>query len=227
VPESTREHLISQYDGGIAFLDSQLGLLVDYLKQRGLYGESLIVITADHGEAFGDRQLMEHNVSVYQDQIHVPLIVKYPGQTEGRVVSTPVSGADFAPTIMALLKLPLLKGTQGRSLLDETSPPRQIISESFPRPALLDLDPRFHRVQRALIEWPYKLIASTDGTRELYRLDRDPTESRNLFAPTEPVAASLETRLDAWLASAVTEVGETPAMDPEALERLRSLGYVR
>jgi hypothetical protein len=138
-----------------------------------------------------------------------------------------VSGADFTPTVLELLRLPVLGGTQGRSLMDETSADRQIVSESFPRPALLDLDPRFHRVQRAKIEWPYKLIVSTDGTRELYRLDTDPGERQNLFAPTEPAAASIAARLDAWLAQAVAEVGEAPTMDPESLERLRSLGYVR
>jgi arylsulfatase A-like enzyme len=227
LPAKTRAHLISQYDGGIAFLDHQIGALLDDLKARGLYDDSLIVVTADHGESFGDRQLMEHNVSVYQEQIAVPLIVKYPGQTAGRVVSTPVSGADFTPTVLELLRLPVLGGTQGRSLMDETSADRQIVSESFPRPALLDLDPRFHRVQRAKIEWPYKLIVSTDGTRELYRLDTDPGERQNLFAPTEPAAASIAARLDAWLAQAVAEVGEAPTMDPESLERLRSLGYVR
>src|SRR5205823_715239 len=81
-----RENLVSQYDGGLAYIDDRLRTLVSALKDRRIYDNTLIMITGDHGEAFGEKGLMEHAVaSVYQNQVHVPLIIKYPGQREGAV----------------------------------------------------------------------------------------------------------------------------------------------
>jgi arylsulfatase A-like enzyme len=228
LPAWVRDHIISQYDGGIAYLDDQLGRLIDRLKAEGLYDDSLIIVTADHGESFGDRNLMEHNVSVYQEQIHVPLLIKYPDQSQGRVVADPVSLVDLVPTVLDVLDVKKPGGLQGRSLFAPAGEkPREILAESFPRPTLLNTDPRFHRVQRALIDWPYKLIASTNGNRELYRLDTDPAERQDIYDPADPTAQALEARLDKWLATAVAEVGEAPALDPDTLERLKSLGYVQ
>src|SRR5262249_54906269 len=80
---SHRQHYISQYDGALAYLDSQIGKLMVQLDRMGLYEDSLIILTGDHGEALGDRGLIGHGLSVYQDQVRVPLIVKYPGRVPG------------------------------------------------------------------------------------------------------------------------------------------------
>ena len=227
LPPRAREHLISQYDGGIAFLDAQIGDLMDRLKAMGIYDDSLIVVTADHGESFGEHQLMGHNVSVYQEQIHVPLIVKYPGRHAGRVVVEPASTVDLMPTVLDLLKVPHPSGIDGQSLLSAAPAGRPIVSESFPHPAIMDMHPRFHRIERAIIEWPYKLISSTNGRRELYRLDVDPLEQQELDADRNPIAVRLAGRMDAWLDTAVAATGDAPSIDAETLERLRSLGYMR
>ena len=80
------DHMVSQYDGGIAFIDFHLGKLIERLKSLGLYENSLIIITSDHGEVFGERGLLGHGVSVYEDLVYVPLIIKYPNLNEGRIV---------------------------------------------------------------------------------------------------------------------------------------------
>src|SRR5581483_6523316 len=111
-----RAHLESQYDGAIAYLDSEFANIIARLQQLGLYDNTMVVVVGDHGESFGDRGMMEHTVSVYQDQVHVPLIIHYPRQTQAETVDTTVSHVDLMPTILDVLGYPMPKPTQGRSL---------------------------------------------------------------------------------------------------------------
>jgi arylsulfatase A-like enzyme len=225
--ERERRHLVAQYDGGIAFLDSQLARLFDRLRQLDLYDSSLIVVTSDHGEAFGERQLLEHGTSVYQDQIHVPLLIKYPGRRDATVVRDTVSTADVMPTVLDQLRIPVPASIEGRSLLAASMPTRPIVSESYPRPYFQNLGQRFQHVERAVIEGPLKLITSTSGKRELYNLDDDPHEGRNLYEARDPVAGRLQARLEGWLKTAAVRARQPAITDPATLERLRSLGYVK
>jgi arylsulfatase A-like enzyme len=197
-----RNHLISQYDGGINYIDFHIGKLISRLKELGLYDNTLIIITSDHGEAFGERNLMEHGVSVYQDQIYVPLIIKYPNHTDGSVINDLVSSIDIMPTILDVTGYEIPDDVQGVSLLKvESVRTRNIISESFPDRDLLNLDPRFHRIERAIFSWPYKFISSTAGEKELYDLSKDPSEKENLYQHGERISAELELRLSRWLKS--------------------------
>ncbi|MBI2835106.1 MAG: sulfatase, partial [Acidobacteria bacterium] len=195
ITDRERAHLLSQYDGAIAFIDRQIEALVARVKRLGLYDNSLIVVTSDHGEAFGERQLMEHWVSVYRDQVHVPLIIKYTNQRGADVVERPVSTADLYPTILQLAGVKLPAAVQATSLFDRGAPDAgPIISESFPRPEYVALHPRFRRIDRAIFEGPFKYIVSTDGRRELYNLDEDPDERRNLLTRDAATAKTLQRR---------------------------------
>jgi len=108
-----RAAIMSQYDGGIAYEDEQIGHLIDKLKSLGLYDNTLILITSDHGEHWGEHNLFNHRVSVYQPLIHLPLTIKYPGQTQGTMVNTPVSQIDFMPTILASAGVPVPRVFRG------------------------------------------------------------------------------------------------------------------
>ena len=204
-PPSQRlqQHLISKYDGSVAYLDSQLGALFKRLKNLGLYDRCLLIVTADHGETFGRRNLMGHVVSVYQDQVHVPLVIKYPGVRKKTVVNAFVSHVDLMPTILDAVGLPIPKGLQGRSLIrPELGEKRLLVAEHFeilrPRglvsPTLL--------AERAMFDNTLKLICSTDGKQELYDLSRDPDEYENLYRPNDPTVKRLEESLDRWVTSA-------------------------
>ena len=111
-----REHLESQYAGGIAYLDSVLGKLVEELKERGLYEDTLLIVTADHGEVFGDDLLFGHAVSLLRDQIHVPLVVKYPKQEVAEDVQSVVSLVDVMPTVLDAVGGEIPRGLHGRPL---------------------------------------------------------------------------------------------------------------
>ncbi len=91
------------YDDCIAFLDEQLGRLLDELRGQGLLDNTEVIITSDHGEAFGDHGYFGHSYSLYLDEIGVPLVILSPGAPAGRVVDSPVSLRDLPATVVDLL----------------------------------------------------------------------------------------------------------------------------
>jgi arylsulfatase A-like enzyme len=224
---SERAHLISQYDGSIAYLDAQLKRLFDRLRQADLYDNSLIIITSDHGEAFGEKGMFEHGVSVDEHQVWVPLLIKYPRMREGQQERRTVSLVDLMPTVLDVLGFEDLAHVQGVSLrkqnLHET---RHVMAESFPYEEYRNLYPRFRRVERALYSDPLKMIVSTNGKREIYDIVKDPAEQRNLIKAIQQ-SGELEAALHQWLSTAEKATRRTHKLDRDTLQRLRSLGYVQ
>jgi arylsulfatase A-like enzyme len=228
-PEEYR-HLISQYDGGIAYLDFHIGNLIDHLKNLGLYENTLIIVTSDHGEAFGERDLFEHGISVYQDLVHIPLIIKYPNSGQKMIVQNFVSVVDILPTVMEVLGDEVPIGCPGRSLTKSSLENEKIvISEEFPKGAAVNWHPRFNKISRAIYSGTFKYISSTSGERELYDLSQDANETNNLSNENDDLALELETMLENWLASVKDEYKSTTKtkMDAETYDRLKSLGYIR
>lgn len=225
VPAAVRADLVSQYDGGIAYLDHEIGRLVDRLRKRGLLDSTLLIVTADHGEAFGERSLIEHGVSVYQNQVHVPLLIHFPGEARGRVVRADVSSVDLLPTVLDVAGIRTPAGLSGVSLRDGAAlRDRDVIAESYPNGYLVRYSPRFRRVSRAILRGPLKLIVTTAGRSSLFDLSRDPDEAHDLLREGRK-APALRAQLARWLAH--TKPSANPAaLDPATLQRLRELGYV-
>jgi arylsulfatase A-like enzyme len=217
-----RLHLISQYDGGIAFIDSEIGRLIARLRETGLYDNTLIVVTSDHGEAFGEHGILEHAAnSVYQDQLHVPLLVKYPHQTTADKSDALVSQVDLMPTVLDVASLPAPPGLQGRNI--RLNAPGVIFAEARPSP-----QNRPGNIRRTVFDGSMKLIASQDGTREMYDLHADPLEEHNLYDPANPAAKALEDRLAKWVGGMPSQDFKgSGKLDKSAIERLKSLGYVQ
>jgi arylsulfatase A-like enzyme len=227
ITEAERSHLISQYDGGISYIDFQLGQLITRLKKTGKYENSLIIITSDHGETFGERGLVGHGVSVYQDQIYVPLLIKYPHQSTGKEIDNLVSSVDLMPTILDMLGVEIPKDVQGTSIIGpDLNPSRFVMSESFPYDGWLDWHERFDRIERAIFSGSFKLICSTAGKREFYNLSEDSYEKINLYNDNA-LSKPLEKQLNQWLDTVNTESSSPAKLDKSAIDRLKSLGYVR
>jgi arylsulfatase A-like enzyme len=223
-----RAHLISQYDGSIAYLDSELGKLIARLKNAGLYDDALIIITSDHGEMFGEKNLVGHGISVYQDQIGIPLIIKYPHQQSASRIEEPVSQVDLLPTILDVLGYPVPAYVQGRSLLTVDGRPRpELVSESFAQPKFIEAHRRFNRIEWAFISGKMKLVSSTAGKRELYDIATDPGEQHDLCGSESGMCASLQQKLDDWKAGIPQAQMPVHKLDKQSMERLRSLGYVQ
>jgi arylsulfatase A-like enzyme len=227
VASRVRDHLVSQYDGGIAFLDDQLGRVFERLEESGLAEETLVIVASDHGEAFGERSLMEHGVSVYQDQVHVPLVIRYPGRAPARV-ATPVSLIDILPTVLDAAGYPAKDEIDGLSLLAaDAGNPRPLLSECYPDGYYRRLHTRFHGVARGLVWGSLKLVSPSQGEGEFYDLAEDPREANDLAKTRPRLAAELSTRLDALIEG--TELSDVMAeeLDESTRERLRELGYLQ
>jgi arylsulfatase A-like enzyme len=178
------------YLGELLDVDQHVGAFVDLLRDEGLYDEALIVVVADHGEEFLDHGGRDHGRTLYEEVLHVPGLIKLPGNRYGgRVFEAPVSFEDLAPTMLDVLGLPIPEGIDGRALaLGDAQAPA-------PRPhvATLRLD---GRVQRSIVDPPWKLVQFEGiGMTLLFDLAEDPRERRNL-AGVEPEIAE---RLDALL----------------------------
>jgi len=220
--------IYSLYEAGVAYLDEEIGRLFGILKERGLYEDSLIILTADHGEEFREHGRFIH-AQVYDEILRVPLMVRFPGgQHGGRVESQLVDTTDILPTILEVLDLPTAAATQGISLLTTLAGPNnrsEVFSQGKGETTLYSL-----RTQR------YKLIYDFELRQaKLYDLDIDPKERFDL-SPYRPETTQLligrlvaQIRENRRLAQALgthTEAQITVEFALEETEQLKALGYL-
>jgi choline-sulfatase len=183
-------------------------------------------VTSDHGQSFGEKGLVGHGSSVYQEQVHVPLIIKYPGVAHAEVGNRLVSHVDLLPTILASLGYET-GSLPGHSLLAPQPTQAIIFSESFPCDLLVSLSERFRRIERAIFTDDFKLITATNGTRQFYDLSADPHEEHNVYAERLPVASTLEADLHHWVSTMPVIRPQPALLDRRAMEALKSLGYLQ
>src|SRR5580765_4239825 len=105
------------YDGEIAFADAQVGRLIRFLKSKGLYRNTLIVLSGDHGESLGEHGEKTHGFFIYNATLHVPVLIHLPEQQTAKTIAEPISLTDLTPTVLAVLKIDSPSQVQGRSLL--------------------------------------------------------------------------------------------------------------
>jgi arylsulfatase A-like enzyme len=164
------------YDGEIAFVDQHVKKLLDFVAAEDWGKRTAIIVTSDHGEAFGEHKMYRHGFEIYEMLVHVPLMIRAPG-AKPRRIDTPRSSIDLAPTILELLGAPAEPSFQGKSLVPElgggAAEERDVIVD-LPRTS--DNDRR-----RALVRGRYKLISfGDDDGFALYDVVSDPDEKRDL-----------------------------------------------
>jgi arylsulfatase A-like enzyme len=214
------------YDAGLRGLDESLGRLFDYVAERFGFDDTLIILTSDHGEAFREHWLLSHGHSHFQEEIHVPLILRGAGVPSGLRIPSPVSTIDIAPTILAAAGADAPSARPGldlRRYFPQSGPPpeeRVIYSQCAPA---LDGD-----WLRAVRRGRFKLIEnSQNGSMQLFDLTNDPGERIDLAAERPDLAAELDGLLEGFaLANDRDEGSGAPAIDSATRERLRALGYV-
>ncbi|HLK10090.1 MAG TPA: sulfatase [Candidatus Binatia bacterium] len=227
-PASVAEQYRRLYDGELAYLDEHLGALFDDLARRGLFDGSLIMLTGDHGEEFQEHGGWWHGTTLYDEQTHVPLIVKPPqGGARGRVVDGLTTSLDIAPTILAAARVPVPAAMQGNVLPLDDAPVagrERVFSET-------DLE---GNVVQAVRTPTWKFITANPGNprglkpEELYDLARDPGEHTDLAAQEPAERETLRAALGRSLLEARAHAGSGQQTDVDAVtqERLRALGYV-
>jgi len=226
------------YDNAIHTSDRLLGALINDLESRGLRNKTIIVLASDHGEAFGEHGREGHAKDVYTPTTHVPFIISLPFKLkEGLVIESRTANVDIWPTLLDLLGLPGLTDPDGRSLMDEIMAASE--SDSDPRDAdaiFAQIDQTWGRTEEA----PRNVIAITqDGFRyihrathpersELYDLETDPREERNIVSRMPKKADELRGKIEAYIESRDPPWGnETPTVElgEMQLNQLRALGY--
>jgi arylsulfatase A-like enzyme len=225
-PEFAERFPGSPYDAEIAYVDHCVGLLRDGLDQLGVADHTLMVVTADHGEALGDHGEDTHAFYLYNATLSVPLIMEGAALVPpGVTVPDMVRSIDILPTVLDLVALPIPPTVQGRSRVDAIEAER---SPALPSIALTDeLNLAFGWAPIRSVEddgWKYVRLPSA----ELYDLARDPGELVNLAPDLPDKVTAMDSLLSQVIARTAGDLPRGPegAVDQATLDRLMSLGYI-
>jgi arylsulfatase A-like enzyme len=227
------EHVVGLYDGEVAFIDEQVGRLLDALRDQGLEKSTLVVFTADHGEdLYEHNRYFFHSPSIYRSSMSIPLVLALPGVLpEGVRTDHPASLVDVVPTVLGLLGLPAPRALQGENLLPGgTLPAAPVRSAVFG-----ETNGRIVSVRTN--EWrfvynPERLSPEAPGgpypiaEAELYDQRNDAQERRNLAAARPELVRAFTAEALAFRNRVRRKDLQAPGLDPEAIEELRALGYV-
>ncbi|MBI3448571.1 MAG: sulfatase [Acidobacteria bacterium] len=227
-----RTALLADYDGEVAFMDRQLGVLMDRLRDEGALDDAIVAVVSDHGESFGEHGLVFHGHYLYDDLTRIVLLVRGRGVPRGASLPDAVAGADVAPTLLDLAGLASPPSFEGRSLVPllrgTPLPPRPIVSEIFSRIRSWKEWDVFHQTLFSVELGGLKLIRSGSGRTELYDLGADPGELRDLSPARPGDVARLRGILADYIAKAAPPPADTdPRVTDDAVEGLKGLGYIR
>jgi arylsulfatase A-like enzyme/Flp pilus assembly protein TadD len=224
-PPFDKEYASHPYDGEIAFADAQVGRLIQFLKDKKLYDNTIIVLSGDHGESLGEHGEATHGFFIYNATLHVPLIIRIPNAKREKLVGDYASLIDIMPTVLRALDISVPAQVQGQNLLPLMSgtpedAQRNLYAESFL--------PRIHfnwSELRGVENSRYHFIDAPKP--ELYDLSKDPGELHNLLTEKKAVGDEMRAKLATLIRqySAGQEMAEKTGLDPALMERLKSLGY--
>ncbi len=226
---AAREALLARYDANVRYADHELDDLLAHLRERKVLDTAWLVVTSDHGEAFGEHGRYEHNSTVYDEMLRVPLLVRPPdGLAKGTRVEEPVGLVDVAPTVLAWAAQPVPEALAGRGLpLSESARyaarTRLVTARSASPPewfAITDGDWKYVR----------PLAWAPGGAEELYDLTEDAGERTNLAGARPGELARLRAAADRELALQRERAATARAlstMPADTADALRALGYVQ
>ena len=237
------EILKALYENDIYYVDSVIGGILQDLRKQNLLDNTLVIFTSDHGEHFGDHKLMSHELSLYDELLRLPLIVRFPkAQFGGMRVNEVVQTIDFFPSILHFVrstpnKLPL----QGYNFLPDNFQRKNhgfAFAEYNNSRAADKMERRFPdlppnklwqaKILKAVRNESWKMIWGSDGTRELYAINNDPYETKNLATALPEELKKMEGILSQWSSSfEPSQYYRQEDISREALEELRSLGYIQ
>lgn len=235
-PEPYKSKFKDPYDGEIAYADAMLGKLFGALKTAGLYQNSVIAVMADHGEAFGEHGERTHGIFLYDETIHVPLLIRLPAAVHSvvrqtRKIDARVGLVDVMPTILETAGIPVPKEVQGQSLLRAIKPGGANSAASLPipdRPIYSETDYPHRAFKwsslRALRTGKYLVVEAPNP--ELYEQAVDPKELTNLAPTSRAIASTLISEEQQFRQKTAADLAEAAKLDPSQAEKLRALGYV-
>jgi arylsulfatase A-like enzyme len=224
--------ILDQYDGEILYTDHQVARLLKGLKEMGVLDNALVIITADHGEEFFEHGKLGHRETLYEEVIHVPFLMHWPGRIpKGRSYDGIAGLIDVLPTILDLLGMKPPPGIQGKSFAAQLAEP----NTPKPERSLFAQLTRISFSLEMVLDGRHKLIRHADGPKqgfeELYDLRQDPLERTNIAAHSRPQLAPLKGELTAFNKLVSEGIDQVQAERVEKLDKntertLKSLGYI-
>jgi arylsulfatase A-like enzyme len=224
---------LDRYDGEILYTDQQIGRLLKGLEEQGMLENALVIVTADHGEEFFEHGKGGHSKTLYEEVLHVPFLISWPGQIPaGATYEETVGLVDVMPTILSFLGIELPRGSQGLSFAEYLAQQAEPRSERKHFAQLINDSLSIEMVRHH----DYKLIrhgrGPQQGLEELYDVQRDSTERTNLAQEERPHVEALRLELDTFnkFASQVanlTSEERIQKLDKDTERALRALGYIK
>jgi arylsulfatase A-like enzyme len=222
------------YKAEVSTMDRQLGMVLSSLKKNGLFDNTVIALTADHGENFGERDQWTHGSNLYRELLHVPLVIKLAGQTEGQHVPGLVRGIDIAPSILGQVAVDVPDRFHGRDIVPGSAAAASDTSGanwSFAESLAYGLG------------WPYKMygfsytserykyiVLPLEEQEELYDLEADPDETTNIAASrpdvVDAIHQDLNARFDIEDIFGLVPLTDRLTIGEKQMKMLRALGYV-
>ncbi|MCI0613606.1 sulfatase [bacterium] len=223
--QADRDYIEATYDENLRYGDYEVGRVIKKLKDMKVYDKTILIITADHGEAFWEHNFQGHNSQLYEESVHIPLIVKLSSKTElnKKKVKNPVRTIDLYPTLVDLLELSRRNwNVDGHSFIP------YLVSDK------LDDVPVFTQTISeqgySWMEGNFKYIYHRHASEELYNLKTDPEERNNLIKTDTVQAGYLRSRLFGWHAEKNATGSrlktDRAVMDESTRENLKALGYI-
>ncbi len=232
-----------RYDGGLAYLDRQLGALFDGLREAGVLDDTIVIVTADHGEAFAEHgeEWFTHDRQLVDEIIHVPLLIRLPGGAKGgRRVDELVQGVDLLPTVLELSRIPapgwegsglsLVPTFGGRSLGRDAVFADRMGADWFQAPPLHNPRPTATEVlaerdrRRMVRTATHKMIVNED--RRTVSVFENGREGRNLYDPEDGVTRELQSLYERQIGQLDEVVSKAVEISEEMRQQLASLGYL-
>ncbi len=221
-----QEYWAARYDGAVREIDYHIGQLKTQLEKMGLWEDSYVIVTADHGESLLEHECWDHGFSVYHPELHVPLLLRQPGGQAAKRIHRTVRLIDLMPTLIDQLNLPEVEGLQGMSLAKE------IMGKNSHKTVTAFAEGIKKGVEKKAIylgDWKL-IITPTTNWHELYNISDDPLEQNDLSVKYKSKVKHLAKLLQKQVATneqlGIGVSTKTRTLTPEQLKRLRSLGYV-
>ena len=217
-PSLTPEQIESEldaYDGAISYVDDQIGVLFSELSGRGLLDNTVVIITSDHGESFGEHGILQHSASLYIDEIHVPLIVWGPNHDvqSGKVIDTPVTLTALPSTVLSLIgsSEDPFPGPSLTVLMSSDEVPSDWpdpIAELAQMNGAAEVNPSTHGAMKSVVGNEEQYITHEKFGEELYNWRKDPQETNNLIS--DPASQTVVEAFRDYLENLIGEIFRSP-----------------
>lgn len=236
-PEGSHFKKIRKYDTEVGYDDHYIGELIKKIKELGLYDDSLIIFMADHGESFGEHDYFTHGRKLYNSCLHVPLIVKFPGNKNAKsVVDRNVSLLDISPTILSQLGMEVPEDMEGEDLFNPKGEERVFYFEAYKGVVDSKREGVFHLkvspIRYGMLKDNIKLIY--DKRHEAYDIGKDRFESKNIYKnPDNEMTIMSEmlkkfiTNVEEFIEYSKKYYKQRSKLTKEDIEKLKSLGYIK